>query len=404
MHPTAHGRSDDDFATAGFAQALSSASTQARPEASPEHPLTQATPQASLARPGAYGKNEEGLAATGFAQVILGAAGSRRNVKDSRQQPKEQDKRPATAPVTMSLPTVVTAPLPDIEGAPVRGAAESPAETDEPAINQDATADSAPEVSRPPAAANPPLTSDTELAFAVRVQPAAAAGTEPGVSQPPLQRETVVSAQPLLKKTTENDTADPAVVQPVAAGAGSFLASHGQTLAQAETAVPASTAPDTPSAPAKAEEAKFIETPSKPAAVPLKDISLQVAQSGGQKVEVHLTQQTGEIRVAVHTGDSELAHGLQQGLSDLVGRLQESGSRAEAWRPGGPSVQTGPVLESSSSPSGSPRDDSQSYSGGSQQQQDGRRHSQSQRPAWVEELESSIGTEQSQGATYGIGS
>ena len=103
MHPAAHGRSDDESATAGFAQALSSASTQARPEASPVHPLTQATPQASLARPGAYGKNEEGLAATGFAQVILGAAGSRRNVKDSRQQPKEQDKRPATAPVTMLL-------------------------------------------------------------------------------------------------------------------------------------------------------------------------------------------------------------------------------------------------------------------------------------------------------------
>jgi len=152
-------------------------------------------------------------------------------------------------------------------------------------------------------------------------------------------------------------------------------------------------------------EAKVLETPPKPAAVPLKDISLQVAQSGNQGVEVRLTQQSGELRVAVRTADSELAHGLQQGLSDLVGRLQENGSRAEAWRPGGPVVQPGPVFESRSSPGGSQKDDSQSHSGGSPQQQDGRRQSHSQRPAWVEELESSItGGEQSQGATYGIGS
>jgi hypothetical protein len=274
-------------------------------------------------------------------------------------------------------------------------AVESPADTDEPAVNQTANAGSAPEVSNPAAPANSRLAPDIEMAFAVRVQPAPAASAEPAVPQLPLQRETAATAQPLLKKTTENDTADQTVVQPVAAGAGSFLASDGQSFAQAETAAPPSSAP---AAPAKPVEVKVL-------AVPLKDISLQVGQSGGQNVEVRLTQQTGEIRVAVRTGDFELAHGLQQGLSDLVGRLQENGSRAEAWRPGGPAVQSGPVLESRSSPSGSQKDDSQSYSGGSQQQQDGRRQSQSHRPAWVEELESSItGGDQSQGATYGIGS
>jgi flagellar basal-body rod modification protein FlgD len=240
-------------------------------------------------------------------------------------------------------------------------AVESPADTDEPAVNQTANAGSAPEVSNPAAPANSRLAPDIEMAFAVRVQPAPAASAEPAVPQLPLQRETAATAQPLLKKTTENDTADQTVVQPVAAGAGSFLASDGQSFAQAETAAPPSSAP---AAPAKPVEVKVLETPPKPAAVPLKDISLQVGQSGGQNVEVRLTQQTGEIRVAVRTGDFELAHGLQQGLSDLVGRLQENGSRAEAWRPGGPAVQSGPVLESRSSPSGSQKDDSQSYTGG----------------------------------------
>jgi len=404
MHPTAHGRSDDDFATAGFAQALSSASTQARPEASPVHPLTQATPQASLVRPSAYDRTGEGFAAAGFAQAMLVAGGSRRNAKDTRQQPKEQDKRAVPAPIAISMPTPLAPPLPDGEDARAN-AAESPEDTAEPGVSQSANADSAPEISNPPALANPPLAPDVEMAFAVRVQPAAPTGAEPGVSQLPLQRETAASAQPLPKKTNDNGTVDQTVVQPMAASTGSLLGSHGQSFAQAETAAPPSAAAVAPVAPSKPVEAKVLETPPKPAAVPLKDISLQVAQSGNQGVEVRLTQQSGELRVAVRTSDSELAHGLQQGLSDLVGRLQENGSRAEAWRPGGPVVQPGPVFESRSSPGGSQKDDSQSYSGGSQQQQDGRRQSHSQRPAWVEELESSItGGEQSQGATYGIGS
>ena len=404
MHPAAHGRSDDESATAGFAQALSSASTQARPEASPVHPLTQATPQASLVRPSAYDRTGEGFAATGFAQAMLVAGGSRRNAKDTRQQPKEQDKRAVPAPIAISMPTPLAPPLPDGEDARAN-AAESPEDTAEPGVSQSANADSAPEISNPPALANPPLAPDVEMAFAVRVQPAAPTGAEPGVSQLPLQRETAASAQPLPKKTNDNGTVDQTVVQPMAASTGSLLGSHGQSFAQAETAAPPSAAAVAPVAPSKPVEAKVLETPPKPAAVPLKDISLQVAQSGNQGVEVRLTQQSGELRVAVRTADSELAHGLQQGLSDLVGRLQENGSRAEAWRPGGPVVQSGPVLESRSSPGGSQKDDSQSHSGGSPQQQDGRRQSHSQRPAWVEELESSItGGEQSQGATYGIGS
>ena len=190
----------------------------------------------------------------------------------------------------------------------------------------------------------------------------------------------------------------------MASGAGASLTSYGHSPANPEMPSPAPAAPSTPSTPASPVEAKTIESPAKPAAVPLKDISLQVAQPGDQKVEVRVVQQSGELRVAVRTGDSELAHGLQQGLSELVGRLQETGYRAEAWRPGGPAMQSGPVFESRSSPGGSQKGDSQSYSSGSQQQPGERRQNQPQRPGWVEELENSIaGGTQSQGATYGIG-
>jgi hypothetical protein len=118
-----------------------------------------------------------------------------------------------------------------------------------------------------------------------------------------------------------------------------------------------------------------------------------------------VVQQSGELRVAVRTGDSDLAHGLQQGLSDLVGRLQENGFRAEAWRPAS-AMSASSVVESRTSSGASQNGDAPSYSGGSQQREGERRQgqSQSQRPAWVEELENSSGNgEQSQGASYGIG-
>lgn len=122
---------------------------------------------------------------------------------------------------------------------------------------------------------------------------------------------------------------------------------------------------------------------------PLKDISLQVAQSGHEKVEVRVLQQGAELRVAVRTGDSGLAHGLRQGLADLVGRLEEQGYRAEAWRPANPATLASPTIEAQSTTGSSRNGDSQSQPDWSRQG-GGQHQNQSDRPLWVEELESSI--------------
>ena len=137
------------------------------------------------------------------------------------------------------------------------------------------------------------------------------------------------------KRYGESEVADPTLVHAhrrrrrlVPELLWTCLRQFGSSLASSGSASHASQAGGGASGPPKSQP--------KPATVPLKDISLQVAQPGAQKVEVRVVQQSGELRVAVRTGDSDLAHGLQQGLSDLVGRLQENGFRAEAWRPGGP--------------------------------------------------------------------
>jgi hypothetical protein len=123
---------------------------------------------------------------------------------------------------------------------------------------------------------------------------------------------------------------------------------------------------------------------------PLKEISLQVSNPGSENVDVRVVQQAGEVRVAVHTGDSDLAHGLRQGLSDLVGRLEENGYRAETWRPVSVAAPVGSTSESGQTAGNSRNADSQSQPGWSQQDSGRRNQNQSNQPRWVEELESSM--------------
>jgi hypothetical protein len=359
-------------------------------------------------------------------EAPLNSPGSFRSVKPAKQQPpKEEKKSSATVPVLSSPQSLLSQPLRiqgfawgveepeqgESEGAKSNGEASSgQAEASQAPIGDPAHHAPVPVAPENPASENPAAPSG-DLAFAARVQTAPTQNVEAAAQPRPLKNETASTEQSLPKKAGEKDAEEPTLVQPVAAGADASLMSQGQhAYANAELPAPPTAAPaasPTPAAaPAPPVEPKVFEPQAKPAGG-LKDISLQVSQPGNQKVEVRMVQRLGELHVAVRTGDSELAHGLQQGLPDLVGRLQDNGFRAETWRPGGAAVQAGPVFEARTSPGGSQNNDSHAYSGGSQQQAGERRQNQSQRPAWVEELESTVaGAQQSQaqGVTYGIGS
>ena len=141
-------------------------------------------------------------------------------------------------------------------------------------------------------------------------------------------------------------------------------------------------------------------------ATPLKDLSVQVKQPNQESVELRVVEHEGEIHVAVRTGDADLAHGLRQGLPELVDHLDQGGFRSEAWRPSGvvsapePSSQA----QSKSSESRNADSQSQSQSGWSQQDRGQRDHNQSNRPQWVEELEGNLagGGERSTGEFHGF--
>jgi hypothetical protein len=139
---------------------------------------------------------------------------------------------------------------------------------------------------------------------------------------------------------------------------------------------------------------------------PLKELSLQMGSPNQERVEVRMVERGGELHVAVRTGSADLAHGLREGISDLVSRLQETGFRTDTWRP----VHGAASVSAASGPQQSATEfrnhsDSQSNPGWSQQQtRDQREHQQSNRPSWVEELEGSLTptAEPSPGEKHGL--
>ena len=421
-----------------------------------------AAPQAPAALPTAASSHDSGDAQAGFAQALIQAvcenrapalpdapacrtqlsAGSPRTSKDPKQPSKTEDKNAIAAAVTTPQPATPALPLwiqwfsrenagqpqPSKEsrrqasadsttkdaalptGAPVAAqaagaAAKAVAETSSPVAALAVATDSAHAASKPPGPESPQSAPAGDLAFAARMQPDQAAGVKAAVQSQPAPHDLAALAPAVARKVAASDAANPTAVTAVAAGAGASLASYGQGSAnQPDSALPAASSESAAPSPVEAQFTPRIQP--KPATAPVKDISIQVTQPGAQKVEVRVVQQSGELRVAVRTGDSDLAHGLQQSLSDLVGRLQETGFRGEAWRPGGTTAPSAPVVESHASASGAQNGDSHSFAGGSSQQDGGQRQNQSQqRPAWVEELDHSIASgEQSQGVSYGIGS
>jgi hypothetical protein len=124
---------------------------------------------------------------------------------------------------------------------------------------------------------------------------------------------------------------------------------------------------------------------------PLKNLSIQVGQSPQDRVELRVVERSGELQVAVRAANPDVAQGLRQGLSELVGRLEQNGFRAEAWRPGA-TVNT--VQSTAGTPERSTQfqnnNGGQPQSGGSSQGRQQHNQQQSNRPQWVEELEGNL--------------
>jgi len=201
--------------------------------------------------------------------------------------------------------------------------------------------------------------------------------------------------------------------QRMTAGADS-TSIHGQGVA-ATGAVPggadmsAATAPKMPAAAKTSSPAASETLPTttpmpvaedNPVVGPAQPISISVSAGNDQKVEIRLMERAGEILVSVRTPDQTLAHSLRDDLGSLTGKLNQSGYNTEAFAPTGSAssnlsdrgADKHGASEERESDGGQRQNSGQRGSADEQQsQQEGR----GKRPAWLEELNHSMASRQS---------
>ncbi len=266
-----------------------------------------------------------------------------------------------------------------------------------------------------------PVLPDAELAFAARVTALAANHTDTAQTAPVTERETNPNQQrdgegpgPRQQPEVTNSAPEPHKT----AAALPVLPAESEPEPRAKTTVAAAEAPAIPFAapapPAHSDEpakpAAKPEVPSKPAEIqtpaeppsagpvaPLRDISLHLSAADQDKVEVKVVQSAGEVRVAVRSADPELTVSLQQGLGDLVGRLESRGMHAETWKPANEGSGAAPAERAEGGQNGQPQ--SQGDGSPGRQWREQQQHQQHivptrrrNKPDWLKEIDGRLDT------------
>jgi hypothetical protein len=99
------------------------------------------------------------------------------------------------------------------------------------------------------------------------------------------------------------------------------------------TAPPPSASASSPSHSADAAPTAEAAGAATSAGAAANDIRVEVPTESG-KIDVRIMERGGDLHVSVRTADNHLAGNLREGLPALSARLEESGFRSEAWRPG----------------------------------------------------------------------
>jgi hypothetical protein len=277
------------------------------------------------------------------------------------------------------------------------------------------------EVLRPSKVSPPPVADDrlsANLAFAVRLRheslPTDSKAADAPPNRPPVAGERRIAPTFAELRIDETNVADttgrlckpvksPAVhaeheEAPPAAQPGRHESDRANTPVRSETAPP-SAAQFQPAAPAKlaastnaqssarAAEPPQAETHQDVASpTPVRDISVRLSGSTSERVDLRISERTGDISLTVRSSDLELTRQLRDGLPELTDRLERSGYQAEVWRPqavgAGAETGNGRAGDSESRHSGL----SQRH-GGDGSNPHGRDRHRGNQPRWVEELE-----------------
>jgi hypothetical protein len=131
---------------------------------------------------------------------------------------------------------------------------------------------------------------------------------------------------------------------------------------------------------------------------PARNISLKLTGPDSARVDLQLTERAGRMQIAVRTPDHALAKSMQTDLSELVGRLENRGFKAEAWIPAsGRHTEAAGALHQSSQADG--QNQPERHSGGSGSGPQHQRHDRNesnprQQARWKAQLEETTSEEE----------
>jgi hypothetical protein len=235
----------------------------------------------------------------------------------------------------------------------------------------------------PEAALAKPASPTTTRSPVQALQPLSAGGISPtdqAQAQEP-DRSTPVSHVAHSELRTAPKSVEPERTPPGQDSVPAPASSHSDTPASPNASLLAATTttpgnspqrpqPLTPDGPAPQAARTQIESPleSAKAATPVREIEIQVNR-GDQRVDVRLTERSGEVLVAVRTPDTQLAGTLREDLPLLSSRLEQAGFRADAWHPGASAPENRMRAAESQSSNTSSQDSNPSRQGGQEQQQ-----------------------------------
>jgi hypothetical protein len=282
-------------------------------------------------------------------------------------------------------------------------------------------ADNNPKPATPLRAENiaPMISTADQLAFATKVELARPQPTSPRTPSTPSNipaaaprpaepvhsearfqhRENHSDANPQFSMKQDEAAAKPAAAAQRPAPAFETFANPAQ-----ETGIPAKTASVTQDRPTVAASHDAIPARPEVPAAPMKDISVRIQTDHGENVDVRILHRAGDVQIAVKSADGDTTQGLRHGLSELSDRLNASGFHAETWHPGQPAMAAETTADSGNSQHSQQQSqgDSQSHSGWSQQNSGQHDDNHSNRPRWIEELESNISSPAETGLFHGL--
>lgn len=195
------------------------------------------------------------------------------------------------------------------------------------------------------------------LAFGVSISKQPAASTKTSAAEPATPSGTTATSAKRDGQRGESGANDSGSQDsPNAAAAAAALKDATQTAAATAVAAPAGTTGTTAVVPvaytpapmsiatavpvtAPAPVTTVVDPPVTPAVRP-QSIDLKVPGTGGDGVDVRVSQVAGDVQVTVRTPDSDLAQSLRQHLPELSDRLSQSGVSGEVWQPAAAAAET----------------------------------------------------------------